>query len=126
MLDTKYVYCEKNQQTKWYRESTDQSANQCGLVRNSTNHNVHYVSIAPDKMFFVNKKVLIKTSSYEGPAKSFVTRFELLQCYILSNIFLLQTFKVFPLYWNTFVTFLPSREKQVNSLLSVSAGDTDK
>ena len=35
---------------------------------------------------------------YEGPAKSFVTGFGLLQCYILSNIFLVQTFKVFPLY----------------------------
>ena len=40
---------------------------------------------------------------YEGPAKRFVTGFGLLQCYILSNIFLLQTFKVFPLYWNTFL-----------------------
>ena len=35
---------------------------------------------------------------YEGPAKSFVTGFGLLQSYVLSNIFLLQTFKVFPLY----------------------------
>ena len=35
---------------------------------------------------------------YEGPAKSFVNGFGLLQCYVLSNIFLLQTFKVFPLY----------------------------
>ena len=41
--------------------------------------------------------------AYEGPAKSFVTGFGLLQCYHLSNIFLLQTFKVFPLYWNTFL-----------------------
>ena len=42
---------------------------------------------------------------YEGPAKIFVTGFGLLQYmyYILSNIFLLQTFKVFPLYWNTFL-----------------------
>ena len=35
---------------------------------------------------------------YEGPVKSFVTGFGLLQCYVLSNIFLIQTFKVFPLY----------------------------
>ena len=35
---------------------------------------------------------------YEGPAESLVTGFGLLQCYVLSNIFLLQTFKVFPLY----------------------------
>ena len=33
---------------------------------------------------------------YEGPAKSFVTGFVVLQCYVLSNIFLLQTFKVSP------------------------------
>ena len=36
--------------------------------------------------------------SYEGPAKRFITGFGLLQCYVLSNIFLLQTFEVFPLY----------------------------
>ena len=35
---------------------------------------------------------------YEDPAKRFVTGFGLLQCYVLSNIFLLQTFKVFHLY----------------------------
>ena len=35
---------------------------------------------------------------YKGPAKSFFTGFGLLQCHILSNIFLIQTFKVFPLY----------------------------
>ena len=38
------------------------------------------------------------SSNYEGPVKSFVTGFGLLHCYVLSNIFLLQTFKVFPLY----------------------------
>ena len=64
---------------------------------------------------------------YEGPAKSFVTRFGLLQCYVLSNIFLLQNFKVFPpLLKHLFVFFLPSREKQINSLLLVSVKDTDK
>ena len=31
-----------------------------------------------------------------------------------------------PLLKHIFVTFLPSREKQINSLLLVSAGDTDK
>ena len=64
---------------------------------------------------------------YEGPAKSFVTGFGLLQCYVLSNIFLLQTFKVFPpLLKHFFLTVLPSCEKQINSLLFVSVGDTDK
>ena len=33
---------------------------------------------------------------YEDPAKGFVTGFGLLQYYVLLNIFLLQTFKVFP------------------------------
>ena len=36
---------------------------------------------------------LYSVSVYEGPAKSFVTGSGLLQCYVLSNIFLLQTFK---------------------------------
>ena len=31
-----------------------------------------------------------------------------------------------PLLKHIFVTFLPSREKQINSLLLVSVGDTDK
>ena len=47
----------------------------------------------------VGKITLLRLySNYEGPAKSSVTGFGLLQCYVLSNIFLLQTFKVFPLY----------------------------
>ena len=71
--------------------------------------------------------LMVAHLKYEGPAKSFVTGFGLLQCYVLSNIFLLQTFKVFPsLLKHIFVTFLPSREKQINSLLLVSVGDTDK
>ena len=69
-----------------------------------------------DQLYDIQFSNLVYTSSlrenqalsYEGPAKSFVTGFGLLQCYVLSNIFLLQTFKVFPLYWNTiFVTFYP-------------------
>ena len=63
---------------------------------------------------------------YEDPAKSFVTGFGLLQCYILSNIFITNLQSIPPLLKHTFVTFLPSREKQINSLLLVSVGDTDK
>ena len=58
--------------------------------------------IAPDKrviqiilFLFLTKNV---SCGHEGSAKSFVSGFGLLQCYVLSNIFLLQTFKVFPLY----------------------------
>ena len=57
---------------------------------------------------FSRKNIIILSSAefvqrvvkivYEGPAKSFVTGFGLLQCYVLSNTFLLQTFEVFPLY----------------------------
>ena len=38
-----------------------------------------------------------KAKLYEGPVKSFVTGFGLLQYYVLLNISLLQTFKVFSL-----------------------------
>ena len=51
------------------------------------------------KMFNLNNLcTLVVNTAYEGSAKSFVTGFGLLQCYVLSNIILLQTFKVFPLY----------------------------
>ena len=67
-------------------------------------------------------------TKYEGPAKSFVTGFGLLQCYVLSNIFFFITNlqSIPPLLKHIFVTFLPSREKQINSLFLVSVGDTDK
>ena len=69
---------------------------------------------------------VIQDSSYESPAKSFVTGFGLLQCYFLSNIFITNLQSIHPLLKHIFVTFLPSREKQINSLLLVSVGDTDK
>ena len=63
---------------------------------------------------------------YEGPAKSFVTGFGLLQCYVLSkNIFITNLQSIPLLLKHIFVTFLPSREKQINSLLLVSVGETD-
>ena len=53
--------------------------------------------------------------------------FGLLQCYVLSNIFFITNLQsIPPLLKHIFVTFLPSREKQINSLLSVSVGETDK
>ena len=70
----------------------------------------------------------MSNTTYEGPAKSFVTGFGLLQCCVLLNIFLSQNFynSIPPLLKHIFVTVLPSREKQINSLLLVSVGDTDK
>ena len=46
---------------------------------------------------------------YEGPAKSFVTGFALLQCYIF---FITNLQSIPPLLKHIFVTFLPNREKQ--------------
>ena len=77
----------------------------------------------------IQQKHCLTTMLYptKGPAKSFVTGFGLLQCYVLSNIFFIKNFQsVPPLIKHIFVTFLPSREKQINSLLLVSVGDTDK
>ena len=57
-----------------------------------------------DKMYNSGNSVVdFSKMVYEGPANSFVTGFGLFQCYVLSNIFLLQTFKAFPIYWNTFL-----------------------
>ena len=64
--------------------------------------------------------------TYEGSAESFVTGFGLLQCYVLSNIFITNLQSIPPLLKHIFVTFLPGRAKQINSLILVSVGDTDK
>ena len=64
---------------------------------------------------------------YDGPAKSFVTGFGLLQCYVLiKHIFITNLQSIPLLLKHIFVAFLPSREKQINILLLVSVGDTDK
>ena len=64
----------------------------------------YYSFLCVVELFFLCDIILFSVSQYyEGPAKGFVTGFGLLQCYVLSNIFWLQTFKVFPLYWNTFL-----------------------
>ena len=70
--------------------------------------------------------IVVYSCKYKGPAKSFVTGFGLLQCYVLLNIFITNLQSITPLPKHIFVTFSPSREKQINSLLLVSVGDTDK
>ena len=60
------------------------------------------------------------SNRYEGPAKSFVTGFGLLQCYVLSNIFYYKPSKYSPFTETHFCNLLPSQEKQINSLLLVS------
>ena len=52
---------------------------------------------------------------YEGPAKSFVTEFGLLQCYVLSNIFLLQTFM-----WYLLETLINSAAKRTSRRILIS------
>ena len=44
----------------------------------------------------------------------------------IKHIFITNLQSIPPLLKHNFVTFLPSREKQINSLLLVSVGDTDK
>ena len=44
----------------------------------------------------------------------------------IKHIFITNLQSIPPLVKPIFVTFLPSREKQINSLLLVSVGDTDK
>ena len=45
---------------------------------------------------------------------------------LIKHIFITNLQSIPPLLKHIFVTFLPSREKQINSLLLVSVGDTDK
>ena len=45
---------------------------------------------------------------------------------VYQTYFFYKPSKYSPLLKHTFVTFLPSREKQINSLLFVSVGDTNK
>ena len=46
--------------------------------------------------------------------------------FFIKHIFITNLQSIPPLLKHIFVTFLPSREKQINSLLLVSVGDTDK
>ena len=75
--------------------------------------NSHGMSVIFFEKFYIRSHIIliVTLKNYEGPAKSFVTGFGLLQCYVLSNIFLLHTFKVFPLYWNTFFNLFTQSRK---------------
>ena len=62
--------------------------------------------------------------SYRGPAKSFVTGFGLLQCYVLSY-FYYKPSKYSP-FTETHFCNLFTQSRKADSLLLVSVGDTDK
>ena len=65
--------------------------------------------------------------SDEGPAKKFCHWVRItLELRFIKHIFIANLQSIPPLLKHIFVTFLRSREKQINSLLLVSAGDTDK
>ena len=64
---------------------------------------------------------------YEGPEKKFCHWVRITSVlHFLKHIFITNLQSIPPLLKHIFVTFLPSREKQINSLLLVSVGDTDK
>ena len=91
---------------------------------------IYLLHVRPTKTE-INRHIIVRMKKLciiccEGPAKSFVTVFVLLQCYVLSNFFITNLQGIPPLLKHIFVTFLPSRKKQINSLLLVSVGDTDK
>ena len=46
--------------------------------------------------------------------------------HFIKHIFITNLQSIPPLLKHIFITFLPSREKQINSLILVSVGDTDK
>ena len=58
---------------------------------------------------------------YDGPAKNFVTRITSVLRFI-KHIFIKNLQSIPPLLKHMFVTFIPSSEKQINSLLLVSVG----
>ena len=117
---------------EWFRESTNLVLNleEKSILFSWQDKNQVMNFIYVTAKYYINANKLsgkaLNLDVYEGPAKSFVTGFVLLQCYVLSNIFITNLQSIPPLLKHIFVTFLPSREKQINSLLLVSVRDTDK
>ena len=66
---------------------------------------VTFISLSSDFLKFFRLGQFL--SNYEGPAKSFVTGFGLLQCYVSSNIFITNLQSIPPLLKHIFVTFYP-------------------
>ena len=64
---------------------------------------------------------------YEGPAKKFCHWVWITSVlHFIKHIFITNLQNIPPLLKHILGTFLPSCEKQINSLLLVSVGDTDK
>ena len=88
--------------------------------------NIIYLSSAEFAQTVVKVKAIFKIV-IQGSSKKFghwvritsVLRF-------IKHIFITNLQSISPLLKHIFVIFLPSQEKQINSLLLVSVGDTDK
>ena len=96
-------YCPLQEADLWWINTPERFYHQFAKGDNFCSQEVASLVLKPIKMWaslYANNLLVDGTKSflYKGPAKSFVTGFGLLQCYVLSNIFLVQTFKVFPLY----------------------------
>ena len=63
---------------------------------------------------------------YEGPEKVLSLGPDYFSATFYQTYFITNLRSITPLLKHIFVTFLPSREKQINSLLLVYVGDTDK
>ena len=69
--------------------------------------------------------LLVSLFGYEGP-KILSLGSDYFSATFYQTYFITNLQSIPPLLKHIFVTFLPSREKQINSLLMVSVGDTDK
>ena len=84
-----------------------------------------YTEISP----VVSDKKIFKIFCIEirGSCKKFCHRVWITSVLrFIKHSFITNLQSITPLLKHIFVTFLPSREKQINSLLLVSVGDTDK
>ena len=75
-----------------------------------------------DTLLGLGKEVTLR-----GSCKKFCHRVRIISVLrFIKHIFITDLQSISPLLKHMFVTFLPSREKQISSLLLVSVGDTDK
>ena len=80
---------------------------------------------ATEEPLWFTISVIVCLCMYGGPAKSFVTGSDYFSVTFYQTYFYYKPSKYSPFTETHFVTFLPSHEKQIDSLLLVSVGDTD-
>ena len=78
-------------------------------------------------LFYTVNELSIKEKQVRGSCKKFCHWVRITSVLpFIKHIFIINLQSIPPLLKHIFVTFLPSREKPINSLLLVSVGDTDK